>query len=148
MQKESFLSEYVGVNDLDAISTAMYKDKKAPSNDFRIIENWFHKNVMILNAKNTIPCISETTVKMMTLYSMEKLPNSCEEKVTMNLNLNHKLEAQKRISSFLDPEKIKFISNAFKKSHFSSCLVIWTFSFRKFNKLGNRVHKKISKYSV
>ena len=60
----------------------------------------------------------------------------------MRLNLNHILEAQKRISSFLDPEKKNIIPNAVIKSHFSYCLVIWTFSFRKFNKLINRIHKK------
>ena len=59
----------------------------------------------------------------------------------MSLNLKHTLEVQKRILS-LDPEKKKFISNAVIKSHFSSCLVIWTFSLGKFNKLINGIHEK------
>ena len=60
----------------------------------------------------------------------------------MSLNLNHILEAQKRISSYLDPEKKKLISNAAIKSNFSYCLVIWTFSLGIFNKMINRIHKK------
>ena len=60
----------------------------------------------------------------------------------MSLDLNYILEVQKQITSFLDPEKKILISNAVIKSHFSYCLVIWTFSFRKFNKLINRIHKK------
>ena len=43
--------------------------KKALSNDFRIIQNWFHKNLMVSNAKKT--CVSEVVVKIMTLYSTE-----------------------------------------------------------------------------
>ena len=59
----------------------------------------------------------------------------------MSLNLNHILEAQKWISSYIDPEK-KLISNAVMKYNFSYCLVIWTFSFGTFNKLINRIHRK------
>ena len=60
----------------------------------------------------------------------------------MSLNLNHILDEQKQMSSFLDPEKKKPISNAVIKSHFSYCLAIWIFSFGKFSKLINRIHKK------
>ena len=35
-----------------AIGNLMDKVKKAPGNNFRIIGNWFHENVMVLNAKN------------------------------------------------------------------------------------------------
>ena len=62
-----------GVNNLYAISNTTDEVKKALSNDFRMIENWFHENVMVLNAKkkkDTITCISETAVKM-SLYSTE-----------------------------------------------------------------------------
>ena len=43
-----------GVNNLYAISNAMDKAKKALSNDFRVIENWFHENVIVLNAKEIL----------------------------------------------------------------------------------------------
>ena len=77
-------------------------------------------------------------------------PNSCEEYVIIRLNLNHILEAQKlfQIQSFSDSEKKNFTSNAVIKFHFNYCLVIWTFSFRKFNKLINGIHKKVTKYSL
>ena len=35
-----------------SIGNTIENIKKAVSNDFRIIENWFHKNLMDLNAKN------------------------------------------------------------------------------------------------
>ena len=64
----------------------------------------------------------------------------------MNLNLNSILDAEKRISSFLDPEMIMLISNAVIKSHFSYGLVIWTFSFGKFNNKYNL--QQVSKNTV
>ena len=66
----------------------------------------------------------------------------------MSLNLNHILDEQKRISLFSEPEKKKRISKSVIKSHFSYCLARWTFGFRKFNKLMDGIHKKITKYSV
>ena len=59
------------------------------------------------------------------IFNGIKLPNSCEEKilgVIIGLNLSHILKEQKRISSSLDPEKKKLISNAVVKSHLSYCL--------------------------
>lgn len=64
----------------------------------------------------------------------------------MSLNLNRILEAEKWISLFLDPEKRKLISNAVIKSHFSYGLVIWTFSFGKFNNKYNL--QQVSKNTV
>ena len=54
---------------MDAISNTIDKVQKALLEDFRIIENGFRENVIVLNAKkkniNTI--IWQTAVKMMTL---------------------------------------------------------------------------------
>ena len=64
---------------------------------------------MFLNAKNSITCVSESIVKMMTWYSTEL----------------EKLGVPERTSSFLDPEKKKIVFNAVIKSHFSFCPLIW-----------------------
>ena len=62
--EETFLSNYPDDNTLYSIYNTIESVKKAISNNFRIIENWFHENLMVLNA---ITCVSELVVKMMTL---------------------------------------------------------------------------------
>ena len=69
MQKTFFWSDCTG--DVKKVNLRKHFVKKARNNNFRIIENWFHKNMMVLNQKNTIACISVTAVEMVTLYSTE-----------------------------------------------------------------------------
>ena len=49
--QETFLSNYADDNTLYSIGNTIEGVKKALSNDFRIIQNWFHENLMVLNAK-------------------------------------------------------------------------------------------------
>ena len=44
-------SNYADNNTLYSIGSTIESVKKAISNDFRIIENWFHENLIVLNAK-------------------------------------------------------------------------------------------------
>ena len=70
-----------GVNNLYAISNTTDEVKKALSNDFRMIENWFHENVMVLNAKKKKKILLRAFRKPPSrcLYiQRNKLPNSCE----------------------------------------------------------------------
>ena len=69
MQKTFFWSDCTG--DVKKVNLRKRLVKKARNNNFRIIGNWFHKNMMVLTQKNTIACISVTAVKMVTLYSTE-----------------------------------------------------------------------------
>ena len=69
--KNLFFSGSDCTGDVKKVNLRKRLVKKARSNNFRIIGNWFHKNMMVLNQKNTIACISETAVKMVTLYSTE-----------------------------------------------------------------------------
>ena len=62
--------------------------------------------------------------------------------------MNHILEAQKWISSFLDSEKKRIVSNAVIKSHRSYCLLIWIFSSWKLSKLIKKNLQKTCKNSV
>ena len=50
-QQETFLSYYADDNTLYSIGNTTEGVKKALSNDFRIIQNWFHENLMVLNAR-------------------------------------------------------------------------------------------------
>ena len=69
--QETYLSNYADDNTLYSIGNTIEGVKKALSNDFRIIQNWFHENLMVLNAKKLVICVLELVVKMMTLYSTE-----------------------------------------------------------------------------
>ena len=56
--------------------------KKALSNDFRIIQNWFHENLMVLNAKKChYMCFGTSSENDEFTLDGIKLPNSCEEKI-------------------------------------------------------------------
>ena len=69
--EERFLSNYADDKNLHSIGNTIESVNKALSKDFRITENWFHENLMVLNARNAITCVWESVVKMMTLYLME-----------------------------------------------------------------------------
>ena len=75
--EEKFLSNYGDDKTLYSIGNTIESVKKALSNDFRIIENWFHENVVVLNAKK---CGIGSENDDYT-YDIMKLPNSCEEKI-------------------------------------------------------------------
>ena len=48
---KTFLSHYTDDNNLYSIDNTIESVKKALSNDFRIIQTWFHQNSVVLNAK-------------------------------------------------------------------------------------------------
>ena len=143
--QETYLSNYAADNTLYSIGNTIQGVKKALSNDFRIIQNWFHENLMVLNAKKC-HCICFGTSGENDDFILDgiKLANSCEEK-TLGVIIDNELKfdphirsickkaAQKlrvlnRISSLLDPEKKRLIFKAVKKSHF--------------NYLINRIHER------
>ena len=69
-------------NTLNLIVNTIESVKKALSNDFRIIENWFHGNLMVLNAKKChYLCFGIGNENDDFIFDRIKLPNSCEEKI-------------------------------------------------------------------
>ena len=116
-----------------SIGNTIESVKTALSNDFRIIENWFHENFMVLNAKKChYMCFGTGSENNDFIFDGKKLSNSCEEKI-LGVIIDNKLKfgphirsmckdaAQKlgvlnRISSLLDPEKKKLVFNAVIKS--------------------------------
>ena len=157
--EETFLCNYADDNTLYSIGNTIENVKKAPSNDFRIIQNCFQENLLFLNAKKChymyFGIGSENDVF---IFNGIKLPSSYEEKILgviidHELNLIHilrvcvKKQRQKvgelnRISSLLDPEKKRLVFNAVIKSHFSYCPLILMFSSRRSNNLINRIHER------
>ena len=153
------LSNYANDNTLYSIGNTIESVKKAISNDFRIIQNWFHKNLMVLNAKKChYMCYEIGSENDEFIFDGIKLPNSCAEKIldvmidielksdphirSMCKKAAQKLGVLNRISSLLDPKKKKLVFNAVIKSHFSNCPLVWMFSSRKSHSLINRIHER------
>ena len=156
--EETFLSNYADDNTLYSICNTTENVKKALSNNFRIIQNWFHENLMVLNGKKChYMCFGIGSKNDDFIFDGIKLPNSCEEKI-LGVIIDNELKfdphirslckkaAQKlgvlnRISSLLGPERKTLVFNAVIKSHFNYCPLIWMFSSRRSNNLINRIHK-------
>ena len=51
--EETFLSNYADDNTLYSIDNTIESVKKALSNDFRIIQNWFHENKSLRKPNNS-----------------------------------------------------------------------------------------------
>ena len=137
-----------------SIYNTMESVKKALSNDFRIIQNWFHENFMVLNAKKChYICFETSSENDDFILNGIKLLNSCKEKIlgeiidnelmydphfrSMCKKAAQKLGVLNRISSSLDPERKRLIFNAAIKSQLSYSRLIWMFSSRRSNNLIN-----------
>ena len=157
--QETYLSNYADDNTLYSIGNTIEGVKKALSNDFRIIQNWFHGNLMVLNAKKCHNmCFGTSSENDDFILDEIRLPNSCEEKIldviidnelkfdpditSMCKKAAQKLGMLKRLSSLLDSEKKRLVFNAVIKSPLNYCPLIWMFSSRRSNNLINRIHER------
>ena len=133
--QETFLRNYADGNTLYSIGNPIEGVRKALSNDFRIIQNWFHENLMFLNAKKChYMCFGTSSENDDFTLEGIKLPNSCEEKIlgviidnelkfdphsrSMCKKAAQKLGLLNRRSPLLDPEKKRLVFSAVIKSHF------------------------------
>ena len=65
-----------------SIGNTIESVKKALSNDFRIIQNWFRENFMVLNTKKChYMCFGTSRENDDFIFDGIKFPNSCEEKI-------------------------------------------------------------------
>ena len=117
------------------ISNTIESIKAALSSDFRIIENCFHENLIVLNAKKCYyTCFGIGNEDDDFVFDGTKLPSSCEKKI-IGIIIDNELKLEPHIrsisdkaaqklevlnrTSLLDPEKKKLKFNAVIKSHFS-----------------------------
>ena len=78
--KETFLSNHADENTLYSIGNTSVK--KAISSDFRIIKNWFHEKLMVLNVRKCYyMCSGIGSENDEFLFDEIKLPNSFHEKI-------------------------------------------------------------------
>ena len=138
--EETFRSNYADDNTLYSIGNAIESLKKALTNNFRIIRNWFHKSLMALNQKKChYICFGIGSENDDFIFGGKKLPKGCKEKI-LGIIIDNELKidphirmckkvAQKNRSakqniSLLDPEKKRLVFNAVIKSHFNYCPLI------------------------
>ena len=130
------------------------------SSDFRIINNWFYENFMVLNLeKSHFMYISQKIDDAETLnFNNLAIKNSKEVEIlgiTLDRNMNfhthiknicrkvgQKLSALLRISPYLDQGKKVLLYKVVIKSQFNYCPLVWMFCSRQSNNLINKVHER------
>ena len=95
-------SSYADNNTLYSIDNTIESVKKAISNDFRIIENWFHENLIVLNAKKCYyTCFGIGNENDDFIFDGTKLSNSCEKKI-IDVIIDNELKFDPHIRSISD----------------------------------------------
>ena len=149
-----------------ADDTTIYTGDKNPEavvskleNDASILNKWYSDNLMKLNDKkchllmfgnkkhqHTITIgnsvINESNSQQLLGVNIDKNLNFSDHVNTLCKKASQKLHALARISPYMGQDKVKLIMNAFIKSHFSYCPLIWMFHDRKSNNRINKIHER------
>ena len=154
------LSDYADDNNLFSIGKNKDQVKTFLSSDFKIINNWFYENFMVLNPeKSHFMCIGQKIDHAETLnFNNLAIKNSKEVEIlgiTLDRNMNfhthiknicrkagQKLSALLRISPYLDQRKKVLLYKSMIKSQFNYCPLVWMFCSRQSNNLINKVHER------
>ena len=154
------LSNYADDNNLFSMGKNKDQVKTFLSSDFKIINNWFYENFMVLNPeKSHFMCIGQKIDHAETLnFNNLAIKNSKEVEIlgiTLDRNMNfhthiknicrkagQKLNALLRISPYLDQSKKVLLYKPMIKSQFNYCPLVWMFCSRQSNNLINKVHER------
>ena len=154
------LSNYADDNNLFSMGKNKDQVKTFLSSDFKIINNWFYENFMVLNPeKSHFMCIGQKIDDAETLnFNNFVIKNSKEVEIlgiTLDRNMNfhthiknicrkagQKLSALLRISPYLDQRKKVLLYKSMIKSQFNYCPLVWMFCSRQSNNLINKVHER------
>ena len=156
----STLSNYDDDNNLFSMGKNKDEIKNILSSDFRVVNDWFYENFMVLNPeKSYFMCLGKDIDDTETLsYNDLALKNSKEVEIlgitldrSMGFNTHiknicrkagQKLSALLRISPYLDQGKKVLLYKSMIKSQFNYCPLVWMFCSRQSNNLINRVHER------
>ena len=134
--------------------------KNILSSDFRVVNDWFYENFMVLNPeKSYFMCLGKDIDDTETLsYNDLALKNSKEVEIlgitldrSMGFNTHiknicrkagQKLSALLRISPYLDQGKKVLLYKSMIKPQFNYYPLVWMYCSRKSNNLINRVHER------
>ena len=156
----STVSNYADDNNLFSMVKNKDQVKTFLSSDFKIINNWFSENFMVLNPeKSHFICIGQKIDDAETLnFNNFVIKNSKEVEIlgiTLDRNMNfhthiknicrkagQKLSALLRISPYLDQRKKVLLYKSMIKSQFNYCPLVWMFCSRQSNNLMNKFHER------
>ena len=156
--ESSKVCNYADDNTLLAFGKTFGEITRKLQNDFFILDEWFFNNFLVLS---TDKCHFMTLGTPITLrnfkYKNIIIKNSASEKLlgviignkpdfTEHLNTvckeaNLKLHALNRISRFLSPKQHVLTINAYIKSLFNYCPLVWMFCYRGIMHKENKIHK-------
>ena len=128
-------------------------------NDFLIVNEWFFNNFLVLNSEKchfmtlgtptTIPNFKCKNITIKNSVSEKLLGVIIDNKLDLAEHLNTickmanlKLHALNRISRFLSPEQHVLIINAYIKSLFNYCPLVWMFCYRQIMHKMNKIHER------
>ena len=143
---------YACNSDLDTIVNRLETDSS-------ILAKWFTENYMKLNeekchlmifgnkSKDSLVAIGESTIKE---SKYEKLLGvTFDKKLSFTKHVqdlckkaHQKLHALARLSNYIDPIKLKLLMDAFIKSQFNYCPLVWMFHDRRANAKLNKVSER------
>ena len=140
-----------------AIESNVDKLIETLEHDTNILLTWFKTNEMksnndkchlliINNDNNTINIADEIitgskSVKLLGITIDNKL-NFNDHITKICMKANQKLHALKRISKYLDSEKLRIIMKTFIESQFNYCPLTWMFHSRQLNNKINKLHER------
>ena len=137
--ESSNICNYADDNTLFAFGKTFDEVTKKLQNDFLILDEWFFNNFLVLNSDkchfmalrtpNTLPNFKCDNITIKNSVSKKLLGVIIDNNRDFRANL--KLHALNRISRFLSPEQHVLIINAYVKSLFNYCPLVWMFCYRR-----------------
>ena len=139
--------------------TLYFQVTRKLQNHFLILDEWFFNNFLVLNSvrchfmtlgtPNNLPNFKCKNIKIKNSASKKLLGVIINNKLdfTEHLNTSCKkanlmLHALNRISRFLSPEQHVLIINAYIKSLFNYCPLVWMFCYRRIMHKMNKIHER------
>ena len=157
--ESSNVCNYADDNTLFAFGKTFDEVTRKLQNDFLIVDEWFFNNFLVLNSDkchfmtlgkpNTLPNLKCDNITIKNSVSEKLLGVIIDNKLDLAEHLNTickmanlKLHALNRISRFLSPEQHVLIINAYIKSLFNYCPLVWMFCDRGILHKMNKIHER------
>ena len=157
--ESSNICNYADDNTLFAFGKTFDEVTRKLQNDFLILDEWFFNNFLVLNSDkchfmtlgtpNTLPNFKCKNITIKNSASEKLLGVIIDNKLDFTEHLNTvckkanlKLHALNRISRFLSPEQHVLIINAYIKSLFNYCPLVWMFCYSGIMHNMNKFHER------
>ena len=156
--ESSNICNYADDNTLFAFGKTFDEITRKLQNDFLILDEWFFNNSLYwiltnvilwpLEQPNTLPNFKCKNITIKNSASKKLLGVIIDNKLDFTEHLNTvckkanlRLPALNRISRFLSPEQHVLIINAYIKSLFHYCPLVWMYCYRRIMHKRNTIHE-------